>query len=305
MEATPPSEGLGAEMRVLFTLDVHLSTSVEALTTSGSVLSACGMNATYFVSAAATNAPAVRRALCSLVRLGHEVASHGIDHEDYATLPFKAQTQALARSRELLERFTGSEVTAFRAPAYRVNHATVPALERAGYLADTSVTPQRFPLLSSDPSNFAWLLAPRRPYHPSRRSPNRRGDSWLIEVPTSCLLIPFTAVLHQAVTRGVANTYVRALAAEARRSGIPLVFAGHPEDFLSREPSPRKRLRLGDFAPSDFWPTDGSGMTFRHKLYDVDPGRAYVRNAELLRQLMSAPGVTFETVSSYRRHVVA
>ncbi len=83
---------------------------------------------------------------------GHEVGCHGYSHEvdqAFDKLSLNEQINHLERAQKVLEDITGQEVISFRAPALRVNHYTVVALQQSGFKVDSSIAPQRFDMFLS------------------------------------------------------------------------------------------------------------------------------------------------------------
>ncbi len=77
---------------------------------------------------------------------GHEVASHGVDHELITRQTPEEFRRDVTRSRELLQDLSGQEVIGYRAPSYTVTRRTLWALDilaEAGYRYDSSIFPIR------------------------------------------------------------------------------------------------------------------------------------------------------------------
>ena len=69
---------------------------------------------------------------------GHEVASHGYNHQLCHALDPENLKQDLIRSKHLIEDITGSAVVGYRAPSFSINHRVFELLERCGYRYDSS-----------------------------------------------------------------------------------------------------------------------------------------------------------------------
>ncbi len=69
---------------------------------------------------------------------GHEVASHGQDHELCPNLSEEALLSDLIRSRELLESITGEPVAGYRAPSFSISDTSLRLVRSAGYRYDSS-----------------------------------------------------------------------------------------------------------------------------------------------------------------------
>ncbi|SMC50490.1 polysaccharide deacetylase family protein, PEP-CTERM locus subfamily [Desulfocicer vacuolatum DSM 3385] len=69
---------------------------------------------------------------------GHEVASHGVDHELCTKMTDKALFHDLVRSRKLLEDIISLPVVGYRAPSFAINDKILNIVEQSGYLYDSS-----------------------------------------------------------------------------------------------------------------------------------------------------------------------
>lgn len=75
---------------------------------------------------------------------GHEIASHGLDHELVYNQSPEVFRKDVRESRRLLQDLSGQEVVGYRAPSYTIVERTTWALEvllEEGYLYDSSVFP--------------------------------------------------------------------------------------------------------------------------------------------------------------------
>ena len=292
------------EIPVLITYDIHLGThaapAVERyLHTVMGVHERLQIPASFHFPAEAARklAPGVRQ----LLACGHAVGNHGLTHgpgEIYDVLPPEVQEETLRRATTELEDITQQPVRFFRAPVFRISGPTIQALERLGYEAELSMNSQRLGLLSSDPSNVTWLLAPRRPYHPDLRRPWRRGRARLWELPLSCAVVPFMSNSMLIFGLGFMKTFFRALVLEARLTGGPVVFMTHPEELHADRPAiPRHPFRWRELAPSAY------GFGFRHALMETDPVAIARKSRELLEFMRSFPHVRFFTVPEFVRYL--
>jgi polysaccharide deacetylase family protein (PEP-CTERM system associated) len=112
-----------------------------------------------------------------IVADGHELASHGYNHELAYKLSDNEFFQDVARSRALLEDVGGVAVKGYRAPTFSIGERNPQAwanLERAGYQYSSSIFPVRHDLYGSPD-------APRIPYRPH--------DGALWEIPLTTLRI--------------------------------------------------------------------------------------------------------------------
>jgi len=69
---------------------------------------------------------------------GHEVASHGCNHDLPDKLTANKLKQDLLQSKNQLEDITGCEVFGYRAPSFAINDDILKIIEEAGYLYDSS-----------------------------------------------------------------------------------------------------------------------------------------------------------------------
>jgi polysaccharide deacetylase family protein (PEP-CTERM system associated) len=77
---------------------------------------------------------------------GHEVASHGMNHQMLTEQTPRTFREDARDSKAILEDLAGAPVLGFRAPSYSVNRTTlwaIDVLEEAGYRYDSSVYPIR------------------------------------------------------------------------------------------------------------------------------------------------------------------
>ena len=101
-----------------------------------------GVRATFFVLGwVARNEPEVVRRIAAA---GHEIASHGMNHQMLARLNPAEFKQDILDSRKILEDISGRPVVGYRAPTFSITHKTAWALDvlaENGFLYDSSVFP--------------------------------------------------------------------------------------------------------------------------------------------------------------------
>lgn len=105
-------------------------------------LNSAGIKATIFVSAhLAKTVPHIIR---DLFEQGHEIASHGYDHNlDYSKLSKEEHLYQLSSSIQVLEDITGDKVIGFRSPQFRINPHQFEHLAQLGLKYDSSVVSGR------------------------------------------------------------------------------------------------------------------------------------------------------------------
>ncbi len=72
---------------------------------------------------------------------GHEIASHGYNHELNTKCEGTALQDDLKHSRNLLQELSGQDVVGYRAPSFSVTDEVVDTLKKLGYLYDSSYNP--------------------------------------------------------------------------------------------------------------------------------------------------------------------
>lgn len=164
---------------------------------------------------------------------GHEVGSHGHDHQ----FVYRQRPDSFARDLEAsliaLRRAGAPEVVSYRAPYFSITHRSLWALDvlaQTGITRDSSIMPARNPRygIPSAP------LAPHLIQTPSGRS--------VMELPVSCLALgparlPFGGGFY---LRFLPLALTRAAIRHTMRQGRPVVFYVHPWELDPAQP----RLRL-------------------------------------------------------------
>ncbi|MDY6865408.1 MAG: polysaccharide deacetylase family protein [Halobacteriota archaeon] len=166
---------------------------------------------------------------------GHEIGCHGYDHSPdkaFDLLSYEEQIYELQEAKKAIEPIAGT-ITSFRAPALRTNKFTVKALEDSGFSTDSSVAPQRFdgPLTFGSKKKLRWILAPRKPFFSSYDSLTKKGDSNILELPISAMMLPFIGTTMR-VSPTVTRLLKRYLYMESKMTDKPIVFLFHPNECL-------------------------------------------------------------------------
>lgn len=179
-----------------------------------------------------------------VIDAGHEIGSHGKSHlkeNGFDVMPLDRQVRHLAESKKLLEDLSGQEVISFRAPALRVNEDTGMALIETGYKIDSSVASQRFDFFLSFGGKIKlnWLKAPRKPYKTKPENIFSKGEGPLIEVPLSAFILPYLGTTMR-IFPGLTNMQKWFIHQESSRTGKPVVFDIHPNEFIDESDEPRK-----------------------------------------------------------------
>ncbi|MEZ5825070.1 MAG: DUF3473 domain-containing protein [Geminicoccaceae bacterium] len=189
------------------------------------LMEATGTRATFFTLGwVAERHPALIR---RIVAEGHELASHGYDHQLVREMTEQAFREDLARSKALLEEAGGVEVTGYRAPNFSIDASTPWAYEAlldAGYRYSSSSHP-----VAND--HYGDVRGERRPH---------RRDG-IVELPVTVLPLAgrnlpcagggYFRILPLAWTRF-------ALDRVAREPGARTMFYLHPWEVDPAQPRP-------------------------------------------------------------------
>jgi len=228
-----------------------------------------GIHATFFVVGQEVDvdryngsARATRSQLKELAAAGHEIGNHSYSHPyELARLPPAVVGEQIGRAHELLSDTLGSPIRGFRAPGYDVSPVMLDELMRMGYAYDSSVfsSPGYYMLKASVMAamkavgrtsgavmtNPRALFAPADPYRPSVRSPFRKGQAPLVELPIA--VTPYLRAPAIGTFLLMAPDWLRARFLEAMRGrpffnlelhGIDLCDAdldGIPGELVSRQ----------------------------------------------------------------------
>jgi polysaccharide deacetylase family protein (PEP-CTERM system associated) len=164
---------------------------------------------------------------------GHEIGSHGHDHQFVYRQAPDAFARDLDASLEALRRAGAPNVVSYRAPYFSITRDSLWALDRlaeAGIVRDSSIMPARNP-------RYGIVSAPLVPYS-IQTAPGRP----LLELPVSCLAagrlrLPFGGGFY---LRFLPLATIRAAIRHTLDQSRPVVFYLHPWELDPGQP----RLRL-------------------------------------------------------------
>ncbi len=163
-----------------------------------------------------------------IVDAGHELASHGWDHERVFRFDRASFTADLERSRKVLEDASGQRITGYRAPSFSIDQRTpwaYMALAEQGYEYSSSVAP-----ISHD--HYGWREAPRFAFKPLPWSE-------LIEIPVTTAhfagrrLAAGGGGFFRVLPYGFSRWAIRQVNDSDRR---PAVFYFHPWEIDPQQP---------------------------------------------------------------------
>ena len=183
-----------------------------------------GTKATFFTLGwVAERYPAMIR---RIVEQGHELASHGWDHDRVFTLDAARFRADIARARKALEDAGGVAITGYRAPSFSIDARTPWAhhvLAEEGYAYSSSVAPLRH-------DHYGWPEAPRFAFRPL-------ADAALIELPVT---VAELGARRMATGGGFFRLFPAAVTDYAVRQvagqGQPAVFYFHPWEIDPGQP---------------------------------------------------------------------
>lgn len=96
-----------------------------------------GTRGTFFISTETVGA--TKSQILAIAKAGHEIASHGHDHNvKYDLLTREELAYQAKTSKNILEDLTGKSVLGFRTPQFRKNEYTEEVLSECGYVYDSS-----------------------------------------------------------------------------------------------------------------------------------------------------------------------
>jgi polysaccharide deacetylase family protein (PEP-CTERM system associated) len=164
---------------------------------------------------------------------GHEIGSHGYNHQFVYRQTPDAFAWDLDTSLQALRRAGAPNVVSYRAPYFSITRDSLWALKRlaeAGIIRDSSIMPARNP-------RYGIVSAPLEPY-----SIQATSGRPLLELPVSCLAaghirLPFGGGFY---LRFLPLTLIRAAIRHTLHQGRPVVFYLHPWELDPGQP----RLRL-------------------------------------------------------------
>ena len=255
---------MAADRAVTITVDVHDTDRPADVLIAAERLAQRRIRATFFVPGAIFRRPQFRTALRALPLLGHEAGSHGYDHD---WIEIEALTHASDRHRlaflqsahAIAADFYGTAPTTFRSPVWcHLGPAALDELERLGYTADSSATPQRLMLISSRPFGRGWTFAPRRPHL------LRPG---LLEIPTSTFVLPLGSPAYRFLRKNLSVSLLSLLLVESRLFASRVVALQFDTPDFSGVLPPRSPLSWRDLV----WRRRG-GILARRFLQQWSPG---------------------------------
>jgi polysaccharide deacetylase family protein (PEP-CTERM system associated) len=190
------------------------------------LLSLHGIHATFFVLGwVAGKHPSVVK---TIVKEGHEIASHGFGHEMITAQQPGQFRDDIRKSKAILEEIAGCAVHGYRAPSFTITPSTrwaLPILVEEGYLYDSSIFPVR---------HDRYGMPEADPY--CHRVQTESGPLW--EVPLSTVKVgPMRLpVAGGGYFRLFPYPVLRRLLHSSAAGGHPLVMYLHPWELDPDQP---------------------------------------------------------------------
>lgn len=248
---------------------------------------------TFFVTASL--AEEIEDDLGELKKKNHQIGCHGLTHgddENFAKLPYDEQFSRIEKATKILEDFVG-KVTAFRAPGVRLSATTLQILENLGYIADSSISSQRFDLASSN-MNPKLIFAPRHPYHPKESDAFRKGSMKIWEIPISAIVLPFISGTLSVFGLRFMKHFFNVLYKESFRTGKPIVYLTHPTEFLASE---NHGVPASWFFSPRMWRVQGNPV--RYFLFRANGKVIFEEHKKLFAYMKTFKRIMFITIEEY------
>lgn len=284
---------------LLITIDIHCYPAIAKelpmlIEETLRLFSDFSIKATFFFPAifAEQFANPVRK----ILNAGHEIGCHGLTHdpvkEQYNSMSYERQRSILYEAKKRIEEVASKQIISFRAPAFKINGATIRALEENGFKADLSVNPQRLSVFSSTLGNIGWMYSPRIPYHPDFANPFKKGTSSLWEIPQSSFIFPFTSNSGVVFGEAFMKLFFKILYIESNLRNNPIVYMIHVEDIYPREVKHTYKFKWRHLFPSKV-----HGFEFRYIFFRNKDGKSISRqNINLLEMMRNYKNIELITV---------
>jgi len=213
---------------------------------------------------------------------GNEIGCHGLNHgrdENYKYLNMEIINSNIQTSTDNIGNIVTEKPSSFRGPGMSTSATTQSVLTKTGYKADFSVCPQRLDFINTKGGDIRWLFSPRLPYHPSKESPYRKGNSKLWVIPLSGLGFPFISGMLYIFGMRFMKLLFQLLLKESLRNKNPIVYLFHSYESTK-------------YVGKEGLTNDTSGInrnrrSFIHNLYSSDPEMRYSINFEFIKYMMS------------------
>lgn len=233
-----------------------------------------GIPSTFFVLGELARGLAPR--LCELASAGHEIASHGWDHQRPLTLSTDTFRDDLLRSKHELEDVVGQQIDGYRAPCFSLDRERLDLVRDAGYRYDSSrIDFASHPLYGTiDLDGFQqaapWVY--------------QREDFCEFQVTTKPMAGRQLPISGGGYLRIFPWLFMRRWVGQHACSGEVYVLYIHPFELSSRRN-----------------PTMPAGTRWQHRLRFGQGRNSVANKLDLLIQLLQNAGYSFATFEAVRR----
>lgn len=168
------------------------------------------------------------RLVQEISKAGHEIACHGMHHQDLTLITRENFSKELAENRKILQKISGQSIIGFRAPNLVVTSWLHRVLIEQKFFYDSSVCPARS--LQGKYKNQAGIQP--NPYRVSNKSILKKGDSKLIEIPIPAFPILKVPGAVSIATRIFGWRWTKFTLDSALKTGTACYYI-HPYEFNS------------------------------------------------------------------------
>lgn len=210
---------------------------------------------------------------------GNEIACHGYNHctgENYRKMQEKHVSKCIIDSTINIENIIQDKLNSFRGPGFSTSAFTQNILINNGYKSDFSICSQRIDFFNSAGGNIKWLCSPRKPYHPAKNDPYKKGSLPLWVIPLSSIGLPFISGLLYLFGLNFMKYYFLLLLKESYRTMKPIVYLFHSYEF-------------SQFTGNNNFVNDSERVSQKwfHKYYGSDINKKYNNNLKLIEYIFS------------------
>jgi peptidoglycan-N-acetylglucosamine deacetylase len=224
----------------------------------------------------------------------NEIGCHGLYHgkeENYKKASEKEISGNIIVASKNIEDKIQEKPICFRGPFMSTSSITQSVLIKNGYLADFSVCSQRFDIFNSKGGNIGWLLAPRLPYRSSERSPFKKGNLPIWNIPLSCIGLPFISGLLYLFGMKFMKKIFRLLLKESLKTQKPIVYLFHSYEFTNYVGFKKDCNKNTEIKRPK--------KSFIHKFYISDPIKRYNMNIDFLKYMLTFNSISPITGKTY------
>ena len=130
------------------------------------------IKATFFINA--NLLPKYTKQLLKIKKHGHEIASHGFEHNDHSKISYSMLRKSFDACFRLFKKHMNTKPLGFRAPQFKINKELFKAVESSGFKYDSSI------VAAVLPGRYANFKVKKEPY-------KLVGSKKLVELPISSI----------------------------------------------------------------------------------------------------------------------